>query len=383
MYDLIISLPFFTCLFGTVELILCLKTLYNRPRAWLLPWTVATTLLYGSHYIFFSKGTWLLPVTDTIYSMCNLAVYPLYLLYIRELTNHCSYRESVRWLLYIIIPIMLAAAAMAWIYAEMSENELKLFCDGYLYATNIDTNLTGWAAAQAMLHNVCRAIFCIQVIVTAFLGMRWIKAYNDLISQLYADTEDKEMSNIAILFNLLLLTSVMSVVVNALGRSHFFGQQWIALPALCFSVLLYAIGYVGRRQDFSIEDIADEEDTTTHITPEAEDSHSSHIQHELATADIILRLHQLVDEKQMYLQPNLKLDDLTRSLNTNRTYLLKAMKQELQMTFTEYINRKRIVYAQHLMQQHPDMSKTEIAERSGYASTSSFYRCLRMFGTSQ
>ena len=81
------------------------------------------------------------------------------------------------------------------------------------------------------------------------------------------------------------------------------------------------------------------------------------------------------------MQPDLKLDDLARQLGTNRTYLLRAIKQDLKMTFSEYINRQRISYATTLMAHHPDWSKAEIANRVGYSSLSTFYRNLSEFGS--
>ena len=52
------------------------------------------------------------------------------------------------------------------------------------------------------------------------------------------------------------------------------------------------------------------------------------------------------------------------------------------MTFKEYINRKRIAYAEQLMAQDPSTPKNEIATRSGYNSISSFYRNLTLYRSS-
>ena len=104
--------------------------------------------------------------------------------------------------------------------------------------------------------------------------------------------------------------------------------------------------------------------------------------HEVSSTNrpLTLRLRALVEGEQRFLQPDLKLDDLARQLGTNRTYLLRAIKVDLGMSFSEYINRQRIRYACALMAQHPNWNKADIASRVGYSSLSTFYRNLHEFG---
>lgn len=77
---------------------------------------------------------------------------------------------------------------------------------------------------------------------------------------------------------------------------------------------------------------------------------------------------------------DLKLDDVVTLLFTNRTYLLNAIKSELGISFSEYVNRKRIDHAMRLQKNDPDILRQELAIRSGYNSVSSFYRNLKKYG---
>ena len=86
-----------------------------------------------------------------------------------------------------------------------------------------------------------------------------------------------------------------------------------------------------------------------------------------------------MNEQQIFLQNDLLLNDVAKLLGTNRTYLLQALSSCAHMTFKEYINRKRITYAEQLMAKNPQTPKTEIATRSGYNSMSSFYRNLALY----
>jgi AraC-like DNA-binding protein len=87
--------------------------------------------------------------------------------------------------------------------------------------------------------------------------------------------------------------------------------------------------------------------------------------------------NQLMTDEQMYLMHDLRLDFVVQRLGTNRTYLLAALKQELGMTFNEYVNRRRIAHARQLMKANPSILKSDVAARSGYNSLSAFYRNLK------
>ena len=51
----------------------------NSVVGWLTVWAAVTTLLYASHIVYFRHVTWLLAVSDAVYTACNLTVYPPYL----------------------------------------------------------------------------------------------------------------------------------------------------------------------------------------------------------------------------------------------------------------------------------------------------------------
>jgi AraC-like DNA-binding protein len=49
------------------------------------------------------------------------------------------------------------------------------------------------------------------------------------------------------------------------------------------------------------------------------------------------------------------------------------------MTFNEYVNHKRVAHARKLMEENPDMLKSDVAARSGFNSQSAFYRNWKNF----
>lgn len=69
------------------------------------------------------------------------------------------------------------------------------------------------------------------------------------------------------------------------------------------------------------------------------------------------QLDQLMQEKRLFLEHDLSLEQITQEIGTNRTYLLQALKEDKGITFKEYINRLRISYAEKLMEDKQTLTK--------------------------
>ena len=248
------------------------------------------------------------------------------------------------------------------LYAAMSPTETAAFIHEYLYKNDID-ELSGLAVAQATLHNACHMLFAIQVIGVAVAGIRKVRHYNHITTLFYADTDDKEARGLTTILTLMPVTVFFSITVNNIGRSWFVDSMRLALPSIAFSCLLFAIGWTGMQQRFSARDI---------LRQHAEKEPAPVIR--ANTLQLCAKLEALMDEEKLFLQHDLKLDDVSKRLGTNRTYLLQALSTGMHMTFKEYINRKRIMHADRLMANNPTLSKIEVATLSGYSSMSSFYR---------
>lgn len=147
----------------------------------------------------------------------------------------------------------------------------------------------------------------------------------------------------------------------------------IALPSVVFSALIFALSWVGMQQNFSVRDIPEEQEKETEDTEQTDAPPCS------TSILIYKRLETMMNEQQVFLQKDLLLNDVAKQLGTNRTYLLQALSSCAHMTFKEYINHKRIAYAEQLMEENPLTPKVEIAARSGYNSMSSFYRNLGLY----
>lgn len=334
------------------------------PHKHLLAFFLVAAILYFGHCIYFNRLTTLVPLTDTLYVTANLAVYPLYYLYICSLTARRG-TKSRRYL--ILLPALAGGFITAILYALMIPEQTDAFIGDYLYCGkhNMSDTLIG---AQILMHDVCKLVFAALVVTVLVLGRRSVMQYETIINNNYADTENKSLVSLHHLLQAFIVTSIASFVCNIVGRPQFTDSQWmLSLPSMLFSILLFAIGYIGFRTEFSIQDVELDElgDIPPHDIGDQEDSDISQLRK---------RIEQLMTEKQLFLQQNLKVADLSQHLCTNRNYIYLAINRNMGISFSEYVNRLRIDYARTLIDRNPKMPLMEVAELSGFYSRTSFYR---------
>ena len=374
-YEIFSSLPLMVCVVMVIQLALTYWQRMNKAIRWLLRWAMATLLLYGCHFIYFNHFNDLLPYSDTLYVALNLMVYPLFLLYISEITDRTPLSQQKRFLWLVFLPPFIIGAMVGCLYIAMDAGDIKTFITNNLYHS-YDSSLSGLSLVQVWVHLVCHFIFAIQVVFVIVLGFRRIRRFNKTVQQLYADTENREIKAIPTILILFIVTSLLSTIVNLIGKQMFVDNIFLALPSVAFSALIFALSWVGMQQNFSMRDIPEEHVKETDDNEKITDIPSS------TSILIYERLETMMDEQQIFLQNDLLLNDVAQLLATNRTYLLQALSSCAHMTFKEYINRKRIAYAEQLMAQDPSTPKNEIATRSGYNSMSSFYRNLTLYKSS-
>ena len=359
------SLPMIVCGVLSVLIVLSLYDCRNMAKTRLLFFMATATLLYLAHFIYFNRLMAVIPLTDAIYCFCNLAVFPLYYLYIEELTD---YRPN-RWRQAIcLLPSLLGGMAVGLLYILMDRQEMTLFIEHYLYGNEF-ASLSGLTSWQAMIHVAVRIVFALQVPLVLYFGFRRITAYNAVVETNYSDIEGKRIVWVKTLLVLFAVTSLVSFVFNLIGRQRFIDEAVpLVIPAVLFSMLLLLIGHVGLNQRFSVQDIEAEVFLESEPIPE-----------DCAYSELLEKIRKLMSEEKLYLYPNLKVSDLARLLNSNRNYIYNAINVEMGISFSDYINSQRVDYASQLLKAHPELPINDVMFKSGFTSTSAFYRNFKKF----
>jgi len=85
------------------------------------------------------------------------------------------------------------------------------------------------------------------------------------------------------------------------------------------------------------------------------------------------------EEKKPYLDENVSLDDISRSLYTNKSYLSKTVNVLSGQNFRQFVNYYRIEYAVELIRRDPHLKVEELAMMSGFHNPVSFNMAFRLF----
>ena len=81
-----------------------------------------------------------------------------------------------------------------------------------------------------------------------------------------------------------------------------------------------------------------------------------------------------MNDEQLFRNPELTIRDVARELATNRLYVSRAINSTFGISFTVYLNKKRIEHSIGLMKEFPLKSMENVAIESGFLSTKAFYR---------
>lgn len=363
-------LPMMVCAFWSIVLILDWFAAHDKLRLWLWQFMVVAMLLYVGHAVFFNHYTTIVPFTNTLYCACNLLVFPLYHVYIKGLSvPHYLDNRRQQWhdRCILFLPALVISFIVGILYLMMSSTERSDFIETYLYHNQF-SGLHGTTFLQAVVHQIAKLCFAIQVIIIFILGFRNLRQYKRFIDNTYADTENKRLEKVQIILILFVVGVFLAFVSNIIGRWRFLDDtSLLAIPSLFFSTLLFMIGYVGSRTMFSISNVNDKEFTPTSPNMSGNDNEQN-------VSSFTISLEQLMNKQQLYLRHDLKISDVALLLGSNRTYIQRSIMELSGESFTKYVNRKRIEHAIELQKKHPEYNIETIATQSGYTHLGTFYR---------
>jgi len=367
--------PMFVCLFWLTMFVLD-KRRAKLVRIFLVVFFGTTFLLYLSHALFFNYEVDLYVFFDPIYTFATLAVYPLYFLYIVHLTREVHFRSVY---LLLVVPALLLGGSKAALYLLMGTDEASNFVQQVLYRENGAITLSVYGDIQLFIHKLIPFVFALQLVIITLAGSRLIMQFDDKVRNYYADTEGKELRLTRLLFVIFAFLSVVSIIANVVGRAFFLPEEWLILPSVVFSVLLFAVGYIGYQQRFTAMDMLKDKNAPTYEEDLFEELEPEFVYSTKQQAELKRKLHVLVNEEKIYTRKDLRIVDLSRSLNTNRTYVSRMINQEYGKSFSELINYYRFQEAKSMLlaPEFSFLSISEIAFRAGFPSESSFYRVFK------
>lgn len=317
-----------------------------------------------------------------------------------------SRRQLLRWFS-LAYPVMLAQPLLFWLYvrALTSEDEpsrithkiwhaLPLVLSICLVASifmlpesifmdrDIEFSTLGPMVKFTLIYwQVVEIVFYIQVAAYLYLTMRMLSAYSTRLKDLFATTQDRELSWIWWITTVVaayLLLSLGKIAAAAAGIDvlGLFSSATLVMDSLTNLAITWVIAIWGVRQQPGLV----RETTNSETSFERSDATQSKYERSALTDEHASRIAGKIDKAMtkdlLYRDPNLSLWDLAKHISVTSNYVSQTLNMTLHSSFFDYVNKWRI---QDAVTQLQDTDETilVIAYDVGFNSRSSFYNAFK------
>ena len=345
-------MPFWASVWWVAYLILSYRT-DPYTRGPLLMFFVAAMLSYGMHVFAFldMRGV----VTDTIYYVANLCVFPFMGLYIRHLTH--EKKRAWCWLLWAPAVIMLFAT---------------LICE-----------LEGLTDAMLAFVIFARASFLCQVVFVVIYGRKMLLGLIGRADDFYSDERGETLKLLRVMLLVVSLAGIVSVLIVTLGWTFGIRRVFITLLMVLMGVIWWIFGYQTTRlpifarvppaDEMSKKQVVKREHTT-------EKDFGAPTLAEQTEFKLRQALEEYLVKDEPWRTPDLTIVDVAKALGTNRSYISKIFNTYYHTNFAQAISRLRVEEAKKVLMTSSETGVAlveEIIERCGFPSEASFYRVFR------
>ena len=96
-----------------------------------------------------------------------------------------------------------------------------------------------------------------------------------------------------------------------------------------------------------------------------------------ASDNLMARLADIMETQRLYLNPELKIDDVASALSVHRNTVSACINAQKGCSFNQFINDYRVEYAKKLLRETTDIKISSISIESGFASEATFFRVFK------
>jgi len=320
------------------------------------------SFLYLSGYIF--QVPHLISLSEPLYLLYG----PLLFLYTKTLTSR-DYTFSPL-LLLIFLPFVLELILWLPFYIQSAESKITAYQQ---------LNLSDQAAIEYLFIWLLEMIYNLVLVV---LAVRIVQKHGQTIKDEFSDTSQINLNWLKSLLaaTLFLFAAQLFILFFILAdASDADIEASFVLHYVSIAALFYGVGYMGLRQS-SVFTEADQQIKSTSNPDKKEMSKyaKSSLSNDSAE-QLSEKLQTLMEEKKLYLENGLKLQDLAQRLSISTNHLSQILNSKLDMSFFDFVNAYRVKEAQRLLisTEHQHLTLLAIAFEAGFSSKSAFNRVFK------
>jgi len=335
---------------------------------WLAAYVIALVVLSAGDLLEDTRWVLAWPHAAHVGDWLIFLVGPLLWMYVRRLTMHTTPRAA-HWLLH-AIPAGLCLLALVPFHLLPADRKQALLAAELAQPTDGPNVVLLLAAAQMLVYWV--------------LGMLTLRRYRDALRGYFSSLAGRTFGwlNAMLLVNLAMW---LLWLVALLGRWPW--ADW--LDTIAVPLGLYVLAFLGARQITAIPDRAaftlpDGARPAGEIPADAAATAGRYQRSGLdarRVPELLARLESLMQSEKPWLENDLTLGDLARRAGLSSHHLSQLLNAQLNTTFFDYINRRRIAEVQRCLADasYARESILGIALASGFNSKAAFNAAFRTY----
>ena len=359
--------PVFMSLFWAVSLMIGNKG-HHVSRRYLSVFMLVPALLMFCHFLYFAPFPDWYVYFDLPLQFFGLLVFPLYHIYFRLLTvdDEISYKKLIQ--LNVIPALFTIVYAVAVFNSSLPEYKAWLF----------DKTISPSIPSVRFLHftrMVIKITFFVQAIYYVAANHILINRNADRAVQFYSNVRDAQTKYAKMLNLSILAPGVVTLVLVLIGRSFLMSADvMIFLGWSSLTVAFYLIGRMGAWQKVINPDL----EHTNDIRP-SQKLISNHKIQEFDQDAVLNKILVEFTENKMYRRCDLTIQDLAKTIGSNRTYISTVINQKFNQNFCAFVNGFRIKELERLILENPDFILLRHFTNCGFGSLNSMKRSVMAF----
>lgn len=241
---------------------------------------------------------------------------------------------------------------------------------GYPLLTSIEIWKNYMFHPVILLREVSILFYMAQIVYYFLMLFREEREYNQRINNYSADTIEIQLSWVKYGFMFAAIIGLLSLVTTLMA-GELFEFSFNILLIIFYSY--FALRFIRYPYIFeNVKDLFQPPPAPVEIQEQEE------LKPDLAKRYNWEAMRAQIIEKQYYLQSGITIDVIAAELGIGRVILSSLINSEESVNFNFWINQLRIAEAQRLLNEDPEITLADVAERVGYTEQSNFSRQFKL-----
>lgn len=312
-----------------------------------------------------------------------LALFPLFFIYVIEIVRPADIKPKL--LLHFLPAIILLLFSVSLYGIMMSSEEKLFFINDVLLNKQASIGELHWKyQLMYWVDATAKSTFIILSVLYYARTFWLVSRHQKKVEDYYSALKSVSLNWVRALGVVFVLALLSAIIIHWFHRSEVKESPFFkSVPFLFLGSFFAIVGNHSNRQSVSIFPSNNlEVDETENVSVAKEllenDRYNSH-EDTNVPVDLKKRLDDYFVEYRPFLNPELKIWDIARDLNTNRTYVSRVINKEHGVRFSAFVNRYRVEEAKMIMRnpKTSHFSLIVVASMSGFLNYSSFVRAFR------